>query len=221
MNTRTEFQVIVGADGRPAFVVVPYDQFRRMKGGFTHGTVPNEVVNLAYERGMSPMAAWREHFGLTQAEVASRIRTTQAAYAQMERVKKPREATLEMVAAARELGCRVAVNGSDSTDHPQLYLDAGADAVLPGEADVSFPALADAWRTSLEARLDSVQGLILPDGFGGVVATAPARGISNVDTQPFPAWDLVDVEAYRRAWMTAHGRFSWNMRKPSNPFTAM
>ena len=24
MNVRTEFQVIVGADGKPAFVVVPY-----------------------------------------------------------------------------------------------------------------------------------------------------------------------------------------------------
>jgi DNA-binding XRE family transcriptional regulator len=103
MNVRTEFQVIVGADGKPAFVVVPYEQFRRMRGGFTKGTVPNEVVNLAYERGMSPMAAWREHFALTQAEVAARIGITQAAYAQMERVKQPRKATLEKVAEAMGL----------------------------------------------------------------------------------------------------------------------
>ena len=67
MDARTEFHIIVGADGRPAFVVVPYDEFRRMRGGFTKGTVPDEVVNLSYERGVSPMAAWREHFGLTQA----------------------------------------------------------------------------------------------------------------------------------------------------------
>ena len=100
MNARTEFQVIVGKDGKPAFVVVPYDEFRRMKGGFTHGTVPNEVVNLTFERGVSPMAAWREHFNLTQEEVATRIGITQAAYAQMERVKQPRKATLEKVAAA-------------------------------------------------------------------------------------------------------------------------
>ena len=102
MNARTEFQIIVGADGKPAFVVVPYDQFRRMRGGFTRGT-PNEVVNLAYERGVSPMAAWREHFNLTQAEVADRIGITQAAYAQMERVKQPRKATMEKVAAAMGL----------------------------------------------------------------------------------------------------------------------
>ena len=87
MNARTEFQVIVGKDGKPAFVVVPYEQFRLMKSGFTHGTVPNEVVNLAFERGVSTIAARREHFGLAQAEVAGRIGITQAAYAQMERVK--------------------------------------------------------------------------------------------------------------------------------------
>jgi transcriptional regulator with XRE-family HTH domain len=46
------------------------------------------------------MAAWREHFGLTQAELAGRIGITQAAYAQMERVKQPRKATLEKVAMA-------------------------------------------------------------------------------------------------------------------------
>ena len=100
MNARTEFQISVGHDGKPAFGVVPYDQFRRMKGGFTHGTVPNEVVNLSFERGISPMAAWREHFNLTQAEVAARIGITQAAYAQMERVKQPRKATVEKVAQA-------------------------------------------------------------------------------------------------------------------------
>jgi DNA-binding XRE family transcriptional regulator len=101
MSARTEFQVIVGADGKPAFVLVPYDQFRhRMTGGFADGSVPNEVVNLSFERGVSAMAAWREHLGLTQAEVAGRIGITQAAYAQMDHVKQPRKATLAKVAAA-------------------------------------------------------------------------------------------------------------------------
>jgi predicted transcriptional regulator len=103
MNARTEFQVIVGADGKPAFVVIPYAQFRKLQAGRVRGAVPNEVVNLSYERGVSPMAAWREHLGLTQAEVAMRIGIAQAAYAQMERVKQPRKATLEKVAAAMGL----------------------------------------------------------------------------------------------------------------------
>ena len=67
------------------------------------GAVPNEVANVGFERGMSPMAAWREHFGLTQAALAARIGITQAAYAQIERLKQPRKATLEKVAEAMGL----------------------------------------------------------------------------------------------------------------------
>ena len=105
MNARTEFQVILGQDGKPAFVVVPYDQFQRMRGRAMADVVPHEVVNIAFDRGVSPMCAWREHLGLTQAELASRIGISQAAYAQMERARKPRQATLDKV--ARGLGIEV------------------------------------------------------------------------------------------------------------------
>lgn len=124
---------------------------------------------------------------------------------------RTRETTLKMVAAARAMGCRVAVNGSDSSDHPALYLEAGADAVLTGEADVSFPALAEAWRQSRDASLREIGGLVLPDAHHGAMKTAHARGIGDLDALPLPAWDLIDVESYRDAWMSAHGRFSWNI----------
>ncbi|MEP6731729.1 MAG: radical SAM protein [bacterium] len=124
---------------------------------------------------------------------------------------RTREMTLAMVAAARAQGCRVAVNGSDASDHPELYLAAGADAVLPGEADVSFLALADRWTESSDATLTDLRGLVLSDGSGGVARTPSAPSVRDLDALPLPAWDLVDVEAYRRAWHNAHGRFSWNM----------
>jgi anaerobic magnesium-protoporphyrin IX monomethyl ester cyclase len=124
---------------------------------------------------------------------------------------RTREMTLAMVAAARAQGCRVAVNGSDSSDRPELYLGAGADAVLPGTADVSFLSLAAAWRESLDRPLLDVEGLVISDGLGGVTHTTPAPSVRDLDALPLPAWDLVDVDAYRAAWMSAHGRFSWNM----------
>jgi len=124
---------------------------------------------------------------------------------------RTREATLAMVAAARAQGCRVAVNGSDATDHPAPYLAAGAHAVLPGEADVSFVALAEAWRGSLAAPLGAIPGLVVHDKDQGLEYTAPAASVGNLDALPLPAWDLVDVESYRRTWLSAHGRFSWNM----------
>ncbi|MES2178536.1 MAG: radical SAM protein [Gemmatimonadota bacterium] len=122
-----------------------------------------------------------------------------------------RETTLAMVSAAQAAGCRVAVNGSDASDHPALYLDAGADAVITGEADASFLALADTWRHAESAKLGSIPGLVIRDGHDVARSTAHARGVEDLDALPFPAWDLVDVDAYRSAWVRAHGRFSWNM----------
>ncbi|MNQ79011.1 helix-turn-helix protein [compost metagenome] len=49
---------------------------------------------------MSVVGAWRKHLGLTQAEVASRIGITQAAYAQQEQATKPRKPTLDKIAQA-------------------------------------------------------------------------------------------------------------------------
>jgi anaerobic magnesium-protoporphyrin IX monomethyl ester cyclase len=46
----------------------------------------------------------------------------------------------------------------------------------------------------------------------GALTITPARpGTRDLDALPLPAWDLVDAEAYRRAWRDAHGRMSWNV----------
>ncbi len=34
---------------------------------------------------------------------------------------------------------------------------------------------------------------------------------TDLDMLPLPAWDLVDIDQYRRAWNSAHGYFSLNM----------
>jgi anaerobic magnesium-protoporphyrin IX monomethyl ester cyclase len=122
-----------------------------------------------------------------------------------------REAALEMIRAARAAGCRVVVNGSDATDHPALYLAAGADCVLLGDPENGVPELAALWLADPGAPLDSVAGLALPGADGGVRRTRPRAAVRDLDALPFPAWDLVDAGAYRRAWMGAHGRLSWNV----------
>ena len=67
-------------------------------------TVPNEVVNLAFDNGWSPARAWREHLNLTQAAVAKRMKLTQAAVAQFEvSGAKLRKATRDKLAAAMGL----------------------------------------------------------------------------------------------------------------------
>lgn len=99
MNARINFQTLLGLDGQPAFVVVPYAEFVRMNGGFTPGSVPQAVVSAQVD-GDSATKAWREFLHLTQAEVAQRMGISQAAYAQIETAKRPRKVTLQKVADA-------------------------------------------------------------------------------------------------------------------------
>ena len=121
-----------------------------------------------------------------------------------------RDAALAMVTAAKARGCRVAANGSDVSDHPELFLAAGADAVVLGETERTFPELVEAWGRN-EASLAGIAGLALPAA-GGLVHRTPTRPfVQDLDGLPLPAWDLVDVARYRAVWLKAHGRLSWNV----------
>lgn len=99
MNARIDFQTILGADGAPVFVVLPYAEFQRLTGGATVGAIPHAVVSAEVD-GASAIKAWREHLRLTQAEVAARLGVTQAAFAQTEAAARPRKVTLQKVADA-------------------------------------------------------------------------------------------------------------------------
>lgn len=120
-----------------------------------------------------------------------------------------RESALAMISAARARGCKVAVNGPDAADNPAVYLAAGADAVALGEGEAALAELVDLWARG-ENAAEAVAGLVLP-GRVGLLTTRPRGPMRNLDELPPPAWDLLDVEAYRRAWTAAHGEFSWNM----------
>ena len=100
MNARIDFQTIMGPNGKPAFVVLPYAQFVKTYQQ-ANALVPNEVVNLAFDNGWSPARAWREHLNLTQRAVAKRMGVTQAAVAQFEAADaKLRKVSRDKVAAA-------------------------------------------------------------------------------------------------------------------------
>ncbi len=90
-------QIINGPDGKPAFVVIPYEEYLSQHGG--NNLIPHEVVSLMVD-GATPIRAWREHLHLTQDEVARRLGISQPAYAQQETVAKPRKATREKIAMA-------------------------------------------------------------------------------------------------------------------------
>ncbi|HWB90642.1 MAG TPA: radical SAM protein [Puia sp.] len=120
-----------------------------------------------------------------------------------------RDAAYRMIQLARQMGCVVVVSSSDSTDHYQEYLERGADYVLLGEGEQTLLELVCGIR---EGRRDGSQiaGLaFLKDRLP--VRTAARKVMKNLDSLPMPAWDLVDIEGYRRVWVQHHGYFSLNI----------
>ncbi|GAB4424549.1 MAG: radical SAM protein [Chloroflexi bacterium OHK40] len=137
-----------------------------------------------------------------------------------------REAALTMIRMAREAGATVLVSGADVSDHPELYLDQGALAALVGEPDHTLREVVELllgrqpgeYRERADApallnALAQIAGLVLPepDAPGRVRYTAKRSVERQPDVFPIPAWDLVEIERYRAAWIGAHGYFSLNM----------
>ncbi|HEX5473366.1 MAG TPA: radical SAM protein [Vicinamibacterales bacterium] len=121
-----------------------------------------------------------------------------------------REAAFAMIRMARDRDCPIVVCGPDATDHPALYLQAGAAAVIAGEGEVTLQAVVDVWLAGGAARLKDVAGLWLPGPDGGARPTPARDRLRDLDALPPPAWDLVDVERYRALWRTRHGYFAMN-----------
>ena len=63
------------------------------------GTIPHEVVSATVD-GATPVRAWREYLGLTQADVAARLKISQPSYAKQENSQTLRRSSLEKIAAA-------------------------------------------------------------------------------------------------------------------------
>ncbi len=99
MNGPTNVQILKGADGKPAFAVIPYAEYLSLSKR-REPTVPNAVVGKVVNQDMTPIRAWREHLGLTQAEVAHRLGISQSAYAQQEAKENVRKSTREKIARA-------------------------------------------------------------------------------------------------------------------------
>ena len=121
-----------------------------------------------------------------------------------------REAARTMITMAKARGCTVILCGADATDHTEDYLSYGGDYVLLGEGEETLTELLHNLTGKTNSPLENILGLAFKDG--EIIRRTPRRpDIHQLDTLPFPAWDLVDVPRYRAAWLEKHGYFSMNM----------
>jgi anaerobic magnesium-protoporphyrin IX monomethyl ester cyclase len=120
-----------------------------------------------------------------------------------------REAAFKMQEIARGQGCKIIVASSDAADHYEKYLQHGADFVISGEAEYTLLELVNALKDGTE-NFDTIKGVsFIRDG--KVIKTLPRPVSKQLDDLPLPAWDLVDINPYRKVWQGRHGYFSINV----------
>src|SRR5215813_1652910 len=93
-----------------------------------------------------------------------------------------REAAMTMMAAARSRGITVIVAGSDASDHPDLYLNGGADLVVIGEGEITVGDVLDKLAGRTDRPLATIPGICLRAPDGQLFKTAPRPIVRDLDT---------------------------------------
>ncbi len=104
---------------------------------------------------------------------------------------------------ARAAGWLVLLGGPEPANYADEFLAAGADLIVEGEGERTLESLVrcefarDCW--------PSIPGLAFRSADGHTIRTGPAALIENLDQQPWPDRDQVDVSRYLQTWRAHHG----------------
>ena len=118
-----------------------------------------------------------------------------------------RKKVVEIIRIARAAGWKIIVGGPEPGAYVREYLDNGADVVVLGEGEITMEELLVALKEGSAASLSKVNGIaFLADGH--LHQTSPRTQIPDLDAQPWPARDAIDVGRYVKTWRDAHGKGS-------------
>ncbi|MCB9188445.1 MAG: B12-binding domain-containing radical SAM protein [Flavobacteriales bacterium] len=120
-----------------------------------------------------------------------------------------REQCFKMIKYTKQYkGVKIIVSSSDSTDHYEKYLSAGADIVLLGEGELSLAETISALNKGDD--LNNVLGIAFRQN-GEVKVNSRRPVIRELDDLPNPAWDLIDIDPYKEKWRQHGHDFAINV----------
>lgn len=117
-----------------------------------------------------------------------------------------RSSVLALAQHARAAGWLVVLGGPEPSNYATEYLAAGADLIVSGEGELALQQLCvtsfarEAW--------PKIPGLFYLGDDGTVHNTGPAQTVTDLDAQPWPDRERIDIPRYLRAWREHHGRGS-------------
>jgi len=115
-----------------------------------------------------------------------------------------RGSVVRVIEAAKRRGWRVIAGGPEPANYAEQYLRAGADLVVEGEGERTLEELLSGAEPS---RTPGVHWL---DQSGAVRFSGPRAQIADLDAQPWPDRERIDLRAYLETWRKAHGYGSLN-----------
>ncbi len=120
-----------------------------------------------------------------------------------------RDGAYTMASLAKTAGAKVIISSSDSSDRFDQYLQHNMDYVIMGEGDETITSLIQTLEEGNS--VENVSGISYLDENEGAIKTPKRAVLQKLDDLPLAAWDLVDIEAYKRIWVSNHGYFSINI----------
>ena len=110
---------------------------------------------------------------------------------------------------------RVIAGGSSASSIPRTFLErTNADIAVMGEGELTLPELMHALRDG--ANLKGVPGIWYKDENGEITANPSRHPIKDLDTIPFPAWDLFPMDIYLSNPVGAPNISKWNDGRSTN-----
>jgi anaerobic magnesium-protoporphyrin IX monomethyl ester cyclase len=110
-----------------------------------------------------------------------------------------RASALSILDKAIACGWKVVAGGPEPANYPEQYLAAGAYAVVSGEGELAMAAILAG------EPLDQIPGLWIRSSDERVLSTGPAQLLANLDAQPWPDRERIDIPRYLQAWRERHG----------------
>jgi anaerobic magnesium-protoporphyrin IX monomethyl ester cyclase len=120
-----------------------------------------------------------------------------------------RQIAFDIIKTGKKHDCIVIVSGSDATDNIKEFLNTGADFIITGEAEITLLELLNEIENGSN-NFTSVNGLAYKEN-NSIIKTARRELLKDLDALPMPAFDLVDIEKYKKTWLKSSGYFSLNL----------
>jgi len=116
-----------------------------------------------------------------------------------------RSNVIKIMRAAREWGWKVVLGGPEPSNYIPEYLLAGADVIAIGEGERTLEELIPLLRSGNTSSLQSVNGIAFRTSNGSVCQTPSRSLIANLDLQPWPDRESIDLSKYVEVWRQHHG----------------